>query len=121
MGKLNITAKRPEEQFVAVDDEKLRTTLVAMADRYDEQIRDLIYRTYQDDELARIYRAIRASGVYQKGGKSKVHRKIVEFPNAYIYDFVDATLSALYGPDWFYNNKALKHDLVRPWWVVHKL
>lgn len=113
--------KAVHDQFPAVSDLKLQITLAALADKYDEQIRLIIYRTYQDNELAAIYRGIRASGDFQKGGKSKVHRKIIEFPNAYVFDFCDAVLSALYGPDWLKNRKALRHELIRPWLVVNNL
>jgi hypothetical protein len=95
--------------------------MIAMSDRYSRRIRAMIYRTYQDAELAALYRAIRASGVYQHGGKSKVRRKIVEFPSPHVYDFCNAVLTPLYGPDWLADPKALSHELVKPWWVVATL
>jgi len=103
------------------DDTKLRMTMIALADKIDETHRQIIYKTYNDPEIHSIYRGIRASGIYESGGKSKVHKKIVEFPNAYVFDFVDRTLSAIYGKDWLKKNKALNHELVRPWWVVRKI
>jgi len=105
-------------QFWAVDDLKLRMTVTAMADKYSEQVRELIYRTYQDDKLASIYRQIRSSGIYKEGGKSKVYQKIVEFPNGWVYDFCDAIMKELYGPEWMKSPKALKHELIRPWRVI---
>lgn len=112
----------PQEQFPGgVDDLKLRSSLVAMADRIDEQTRLLIYQTYTDPELNAIYRGMRNASVFERGSKSRVRRKLIEFPNGYVYRFVDDVLSALYGSDWLQNKRALKHDLVRPWLVVDKL
>jgi len=121
MGAFRDKPLQHEEQYAAVNDQKLRMTISAMSDRYSEDIRDLIYRTYQDDRLAMIYRGIRASGIYQHGGKSRVRRKIIEFPNRFVYDFVDTALRALYGADWLSNPKALRHPLVKPWLVVQRL
>ena len=101
--------------------EKIRLTLVGMADKYNEQIRDKILLTYNDKKLLKGYENIRNSGMYQKGGKTKVHRKIVEFPSPEVFDFVNKVMTGLYGVDWLYDNKALKHDLVKPWWVVKSL
>jgi len=96
---------------------KLRMSLVLLADQYDQRIRELIYRTYTDPHLASLYRAIRTSGIYEKGGESKVHRKIVEIPNVY----VDGFLQAVFGRDYYKDDRALRHELIRPWWVVAKL
>lgn len=106
------------EQFPTVDDEKLRLSLVAMSDKYNEKARRVIKSTYDDPEIASIYRGKRnaASLLYKKNPANR--RKIVEFPNQVVYDFVDTVLSDLYGPDWLNDRKALKHQLVRPWWVV---
>lgn len=117
-----ITHKVPiQHQFTAVNDERLRTTLIFMADRLNERVREIIYRTYNDPEIMAIYRGIRASQVFEKGGKSKVWRKTIEFPNTYVYEFVDTVMREKYGPKWLDNKTALKEELVRPWWVVEKL
>lgn len=120
-GTLKPTTRKPEEQFAAVNDERLQLTIAAIADKYDEAIRAFIYKTYQDNELAAIYRAIRASGIYQKGSKSKVHRKILEFPNVQVADFCDTVMTNLYGEDWLADRRALRHELIKPWHVVEKL
>jgi hypothetical protein len=112
---------KKNEQFQAVSDEKLRLTLLGMADRYSEQTRAYIHYCYADPELNEIYRKIRASGVYQKGNLSNGRRKVIEFPNAYIYDFVNTVMTALYDKDWVNNNRALSHELVKPWLVVAKV
>ena len=109
------------DQFHVVNDEKLRLTLMGMADKYDERVRDIIKKTYDDQKLNSLYRAMRASGVFDHGGKSKVHRELVRFPNGYVYDFVDTVISSLYGKDWMTDVGALKHELVRPWHVVRKI
>jgi hypothetical protein len=121
MGVIRQAPITKEQQYTAVNDLRLRGILTAMADRYSDHVRALIYSCYQDDELMGIYRAIRASGDFEKGGKSKVRRKILEFPNAYVYDFVDTTMTALYGPEWAKKRQALAHELVKPWWVVSKI
>lgn len=119
-GKIITNPKQREEHF-GTTDEKLQITLAGLANKYSMAIRNHIYATYHDKKLLDAYREIRKSGIYQKGGKSKVHRKIVEFPNAFVFDFVDTVMTALYDRDWLYNNKALRHELVRPWHVVNKL
>lgn len=103
------------------ENEKLRTSLIGMAEKYSEYARTIIYMTYNDPKLMAIYRNIRNSGIYEKGSKGKVRRKILEFPNSYVYDYCDTVLSALYGKDWTRNNRALRHEILRPWWVVSKL
>jgi len=103
------------------DAEKLRLTLIALSDKIDTQHRLIIEKTYNDDKIHSIYRGIRNSGIYDHGGKSKVHRKIISFPNAIVADFVNKCMTDIYGPDWLKNKKALKHDLVRPWHVVSKI
>lgn len=120
-GKLGGKILKPQEQFAAVNDLKLQMTLSALANKFNERVRMIIYKTYQDDQVASIYRQIRNSGIYQHGSASKVHRKIIEFPNQYVYDFVDTVMSSMYGDEWMSNDTALKHDLVRPWHVVEKL
>lgn len=102
-------------------DRKLSMTLEAMADRYNEAARKFIYKTYTDPKINSIYRGYRASGEFAPGGKSKVHRESIRFPNSIVFDFVDKVMKSLYGDDWLQNNKALNHDLVKPWHIVDKL
>jgi hypothetical protein len=112
---------RKEEQFLSTEDEKLRLSLVGLADRYSEAVRDHIYRVYNDPEINAVYRAWRQSNLFEKGAKSKVRRKLLEFPSNHVYDFVNTSMTVLYGPDWLSNNKALHHPLVKQWWVVNKV
>jgi hypothetical protein len=120
-GTFTTTPKRVEEQFAAVNDLRLQASLAALSDRYSEAVRNLIYATYNDNELASIYRGIRNAAVFQKGGRSKVHRKIVEFPNPYVADFVDTVMTSLHGPGWMQDKRNFRHELIRQWWVVDKL
>ncbi len=117
MGKIRKQSLKKFEQYETVNDEKLRLTLMGMADKYDERVRKIIYATYSDMKIATIYNDIRKSGIYDKGSKDKSKRKILEIPNAYVYDF----LTALFGKDWILDDKAIKHELVKPWWVVSRL
>lgn len=110
-----------KDQFWFEKNDKLRLSLVGMAEKFSENARTMIFMTYNDPEINAIYRNIRNSGIYDKGSKGLVRRKILEFPNSFVYDYCDTVLSALYGKDWSRNNKALRHELVRPWWVVSKL
>jgi hypothetical protein len=121
-GTLRQTSLKKEDQFMGVvDDMKIRMSLATLADKYSTEARELIQRTYDDPDIAATYRAMRASGIYQHGGKSKVRRKIVEFPNHYVFDFVDTVMTSMYGEDWLNNTKALRHELVKPWHVVKHL
>lgn len=109
------------DQYMLIDDMKVRMTVAAMSDKYSEAIRTLILRCYNDTQLLLIYKRMRDSGDYDKGSKDKSYRKLIEFPNAYVYDFVDTVLKELYGKQWLKDSRALKHDLVKPWLVVGKL
>jgi len=120
--KKPITPKDLATRFQKVDDLKVRQSLIMMTDRFDDNARKFIQMCYQSDKLARIWQETRNSGVYEKGSAGEAgHRTIVEFPNAYVFDFVDEVLKGQYGVDWLYNNRALKHELVRQWWVVNKI
>lgn len=122
MGKINQHKLPKDLQFSVFSDKKLRMALSGLADKYDEKIRQIIYKTYNDPIIGSTYRGIRSLGTYESGSKTGArHRKILTFPNHYVYDFVDTVMNAIYGPDWLNNNTALKHELVRPWWVVNKL
>ena len=116
-----VSEKQLATDFPKVDDLKVRESLILMTDKFNAGIRKFILACYQSDKLAGIWQEVRNSGVYDHGGKSKTYRKMVEFPNAYVFEFVNEVLTAQYGKDWLYDNKALQHELVRPWHVVSKL
>lgn len=107
--------------YMFLSEEKLQLSLGVLADKYNEKIRKFIIYMYNDPHIASIYGAKRESGMFESGSKSKVHREIIQFPHPIIYDFLNKVMGSMYGPDWLFNNKALKHELVRPWWVVKKL
>ncbi|MCK5295273.1 MAG: hypothetical protein KAJ75_00155 [Alphaproteobacteria bacterium] len=117
--------RKPKEQKITdlpfVDDEKFRKSFVVMFDKFDEKTRDKIRDTYQDRKLLQSYEDIRQSGLYQKAHGKAHHRKILEFPNREVFDFVDTIMTSKYGNDWLYDNRALKTELVKPWWVVKSL
>jgi hypothetical protein len=115
MGTFRQKLLHAKEQFGVCDDQKLQMTLVGLADKYSYGIRETIRRAYSDNELASIYRGWKTARAFDKGGKH--HKEIIRFPNGHVYDFVDTVLTALYGPKWLQNKKALKHDLVRPWHI----
>lgn len=120
MGIIRDKPLAKETQFIC-DDFKLQMSLVALADKYSENIRAYIYKTYNDAHIFAIYRGIRNSGIYEKGSKDKTRRKILEIPNGYVMDFLTTMLAPKYGRYWYMDNKALNEPLVKPWWVVNKL
>lgn len=64
-------------------------------------------------------KGIRASGEFEAGSQIGARqRKIVEFPNRYVFDFCDTVMGTLYGPNWLSNDRALKHELIRHCWMV---
>lgn len=106
---------KARDQFGIVDDQKLQMTLIGLADRYSYNVREMIRRAYNDDQLAAIYRGWRTARAFDKGGKH--HKEIIRFPNAHVFDFCDTVLTSIYGSDWLQNKKALRHELVRPWHI----
>lgn len=121
MGAIVAKPKKPEEQYEFIDDLSIRLAVSKYADKWNSKIKQMIYRAYNDPVLLDLYRRWRNDGTWEKGGESKAHRKIIEFPNDYIYDFVNTVMTSKYGKNWLTNNRALKDDLVRPWWVVNKI
>lgn len=128
-GTLRERPLRLEEQYHFVDDSKLQLSLAMLTNRYSEKVRLYIYNCYNDPHLLEIYRKIRMSGVNDRGNAGRARRdggvayrrKIFEVPNPYVYDFIDTVLTQLYGKDWLKSNTAIKHELLRPWWVVNRL
>lgn len=106
------------DQFAFVNDEKLRMTLIAISDKWDEKTRDFIAKVYNDPKLAILYAQIRSSEVNVKPVGEAKRREVIKIPNRIVYDFLDTVLTDLYGPEWMQNDKALKHELVLPWYVI---
>lgn len=109
---------KPADQFYVVNDEKLRISLMSMADKWNDFARSMIYESYNDMELLNIYKAARNSGAYQKGWKDKSQREVVRFPNGYVFNFCKAIFEPQYGKKWILNQKVLRHELVRPWLLI---
>jgi len=122
MPKGVIKNKRQEAAEFPDIDLKIRKTLILMTDKYNEAARKIIRDSYNNSKLLKKYERIRASGLFQRGGGGPArHRKVAEFPNGQVFDFVDTVLSKKYGPNWLQDNRAMKHELVRPWLVVEKI
>lgn len=110
--------RNPLDDFPVVNDERLQISLGLLADQWNDHIRGMIYRTYNDDEILGIYRAMRESGIYQHGGKSKVRREVVRFPNGYVYEFCRAVFEPEYGEKWITKRAVLQNELIRPWLLI---
>lgn len=106
------------DQFAVTDDFKLKMTLAAIADKYDEKTRDFIKRCYEDSELAVLYAQLRHSNDNHTGKGEARRREVIRFPNMVIYDFIDTVMSDLYGEEWMQDNKAMKHELLLPWYTI---
>jgi hypothetical protein len=120
-GKIRNRKEKVTKDLPFVSDEKIRTTFLLMLDKFNEKERKIVRDTYKDRDLLKTYEKIRNSGYFQKGVGKAHRRKLLEFPNKETWRFVDAVLSGMYGDDWLHNNKALKHELVRPFWVVKSI
>lgn len=111
-----------EQQYVFVDDEKLRMSLVTLADRYSNKTRNIIYRCYNDLKINEEYRMLRSKNDLSPYAKTHAnHREVLRFPNSAVSDFCNTVMTSLYGTDWMNDLHALNHELVRPWWVVSDL
>ena len=110
------------DQFHTVKDEKLRGYFISFADLLDENARDEIVATYNDPELASAFRAWRAyNDLHGSFTKKKTMREIVRIPAGHVYEFLNAFFKPFYGDRWLENKKCLRHQLVRPWWLVGRI
>lgn len=116
-----------KDQFPHANSEKIRLFLAAMADKYNERVRTMILRTYEDHDLLSYYHAIRQQhAIDRQLGKKSIGRRYISFPNGYVFDFVDTVMRAKYGEDWLSNDKTFfkacrKEDLIKPWLLVSKV
>jgi hypothetical protein len=122
-----ITSKKdvlhPADQYHAIEDEKLRQYFIAYSDILEESARDEIVATYNDPYLAADFRAWRTFNDLKSKGftKDKTMREVVRIPAGRVYEFLTAVFEPFYGKRWIQNKKALRHELVRPWWLVSKI
>jgi hypothetical protein len=100
---------------------RIKASFAVMLDVFNEKQREHILLMYKSKPLLDAYVNIRNSGKYEKGGGKANHRKIVEFPDPTVFEFVNKVMKARFGTDWLYDNKALADELVKPWWVVKKI
>lgn len=114
-----------DEHYPHVDDYRLKASLMALADRIDEQSRWEVYDCYNDPFLLREYQRVRDSGMFDKGSKDKSMRLTVSYPSQAVRDFVHAVMKEIYGEDWQKDlrkyHKALRHELLYPWTMVGKI
>jgi hypothetical protein len=111
------------DQFHGVSDEKLRGYFISFADVIEEKARKEIVATYNDPQLASAYRAWRNyNDIHSKGfTDKKTLREIVRIPAGHVYEFLRAYFSPIYGENWMQNRKCLRHELIRPFWIVSKI
>jgi hypothetical protein len=111
------------DQFYTISDKVLRGYLVQLADQIEEQHRQEIWATYNDPELASIYRGMRVYNDLNEKGftKQKTLREVVRLPAGPIYHFLRSIFQPIYGYDWLKNKKVLNHELVKPFWIVSKI
>lgn len=113
----------PADQFYTVSDPQLRGYMIAFANQIDFQARREVLAYYNDQKLASAYRAWRSYNDLHKKGftDDKSLREIVRIPAGAVYEFLCAYFEPMYGKKWLQNKKALRHELVRPWWIVSKI
>jgi len=111
------------DQYHTIKDEKLRGYFIAFSDALEEGVRNEIVRVYNDPELASAFRAWRSyNDIHKKGfTDKKTMREIVRIPAGHVYEFLRAFFEPFYGKNWMQNKKCLKHELVRPWWLVSNI
>lgn len=121
VGKILKPNEKPQDEFSFITDEKIRKTFILMLGKFNEKEKEVIRRTYGDRKLLQKYEDIRNSGVFQHPVGQAARRKLLEFPNHETWRFADTVMTQLYGDDWLYDNRALRHELVRPFLVVKKI
>lgn len=111
------------DQFHTVGDAVLRGYLISFSDKLSEDIRNEIVAVYEDPELASAFRAWRNFNDIHNNGftDKKTMREIVRIPAGYVYEFLNDMFEPQYGKNWMQNKKCLRHELVRPWWLVNKI
>lgn len=109
------------DQFPVVDDEKLRLSMMSLADKWNDYARSIIYESYNDSQLLSLYKNARDTKAFQSGWKDKSHRELVRFPNGYVYEFCKAVFKPMYGQGWEINPKVLRHELILPWRLTNTL
>lgn len=119
MGHFANKPQRLADQFPVVNDEKLQLSLGALADKWNEYQRAVIYETYNDTELLMLYKNARDMGAFQKGWKDKSHREVMRFPNPDIFKFCQQVFEPLYGPHWALNEQLWRHELLAPWMLIN--
>ncbi len=108
-----------ETQFLLQGEKKLREQLTIYSDALDENVRQIIIRTYADQKLHSYYNGLRNMDVFsseESKAKNGAHLA-VRFPNHYVYAFVETLMTYKYGTQWLQNMKVYKEPLVIPWMI----
>lgn len=115
--------KADQFYLAASGDTQLQKTLIEYADGLEDWYRNAIWNTYFDPEvLADIKEARVANSLTDNGmTKGKTMREIVRIPSGPVYQFLKDLFEPIYGPKWLSEKKVLRHELVRPFWVVDKI
>lgn len=111
------------DQFYHVaSSEAMQKAFIKIADDLDDERRTQILAIYNDDKLASAYRAMRNFNSLNKNGMTDERnmREVVRL-HPIIYKFLQDIFEPHYGEKWLQNKKVLRHELVRPWWIVPKI
>lgn len=103
--------------------EEVKKILDRLAGFYSEKYRQIILNTYEDLELRSLYNAIREESSLGLHNKSKHHRQIIKFPNAYVLHFLNDCFVPKYGEDWLKDKDTLykvmrNEELIKPWLTI---
>lgn len=114
---------KPSNQFPQVTDEKLRGYFISVADEVNETARKEIINIYTDPLLASYYRGFRNFNDMNRKGYTdkKTMREIVRIPAGHVYEFLKSLFEPVYGKEWLTKRKVLRHELIRPFWIVSKI
>lgn len=116
------TLDKPDQFYQITSDEALQKALISLADGMDEEIRTEVWNLYHDDKLHEAYRSWRKFNSLNKNGMTdKGYQREVIRLHPRIYQFLQDIFEPHYGPKWLQNKKVLRHELVRPWWLVERI
>lgn len=111
------------DQFANVtSDEALQKAFISLANDIDEKRRKEVWALYNDESLHSAYRAWRRYNSLNNNGMSKggTQREVIRL-HPVIYQFLQDLFYPHYGKGWLRNKKVLRHELVRPWWLVERI
>jgi hypothetical protein len=103
-------------------DDPWRKAFVKYVSSLNEETKQTLLYCYTDSALHDIYEGLRNEAKINKNSKSKVHRRIIKFPNMIVYTFLNDLFIPIYGEDWLTDKKTLRkvilrEELIKPWIV----